>query len=102
MEVKEEETVTEETETKEKKEEEKPKEKSKLEEADDKIKEMRELKDQLKEQVDRLDKIQSDKKLAGVADAGFVPEKKKELSDVEYYEAMTRQEVDPFKADGYV
>ena len=56
-------------------------------------------KNELKTENDRLEKLQSEQLLAGTAGGNVTPEPKKELTDVEYAEAMERGEANPLKDD---
>jgi len=58
------------------------------------------IRDSIKKENDRTEKLQINAELQGKGHTGIAPTQKKTLTDVEYAEAMERGEVDPFKDDG--
>lgn len=63
---------------------------------------MEKVKDELKIENDRRERIQARDALGGSSEAGIKSEEPKKLTDQEYAEALEKGEVNPLKEDGFI
>ncbi len=76
--------------------------KSPLEEARELDESIKERNVETKKLLDRQEKMLADAQIAGKGFAGQAPQTKKELTDVEYSEALEKGQVNPLKEDGII
>lgn len=73
-----------------------------IEEANNAAERMERAAASLKEQSDRLEKIEAHRALGGRAEAGAQPLVEEPISDIEFAQRVARGEINPLKADGFI
>ncbi len=80
----------------------KPKAASVVDEANTAAERLENIHKKIKEENDRTEDLLAKTALGGRAEAGIQKPKPKELTDIEYAEAVDRGEIDPLKNDGFI